>query len=286
MTYIIAEIGINHNGSLERAIKLINEAKNAGVDAVKFQKRTPKIAVPKDEWEKPKYDTPWGDVTYLEYKEYMEFGQDEFAAIDSTCKELEIDWFLSVWDVPSLEFALKFDTPFVKIPSAKITDKELMREAHKIKDHKKMISTGMSTMEEIYDAAGMIGHNDLVIMHTTSSYPCSYDELNLKMILTLKVHFPGLPIGYSGHETGLATTLAAVALGAEYIERHFTLDRTDWGTDQAASVEPHGFAKLVRDIRLIERAMGDGKKVVYKSELPSMEKLRGKVHHITEERAV
>lgn len=286
MTYIIAEIGINHNGSLERATKLIKEAKNVGADAVKFQKRTPKLAVPRDEWEKPKYGTPWGDVTYLEYKEKIEFGQREFEAIDSTCKELEIDWFLSVWDIPSLEFALKFATPFVKIPSAKITDKELMREAQKIKDRKKMISTGMSTMEQIYDAAGMIGHDNLVMMHTTSSYPCSYDELNLKMILTLREHFAGIPIGYSGHETGLATTIAAVALGAEYIERHFTLDRTDWGTDQAASVEPQGLAKLVRDIKLIERALGDGKKVIYKSEIPSMEKLRGKVHNITEERAV
>jgi sialic acid synthase SpsE len=285
MVYIIAEIGINHNGSLERALRMIQEAKKAGADAVKFQKRTPELCVPKSEWVKPKYDTFWGDITYLEYKKYMEFGKAEYARIDAVARKLSIDWFVSVWDLPSLEFALQFDTPFIKIPSAKITDKALMREAQRVR-RKKIISTGMSTMPQIYDAAGMIGHNDLIIMHCTSSYPCSYDELNLKMIPTLRRQFPGLPIGYSGHETGLATTIAAVALGATYIERHFTLDRTDWGTDQAASVEPQGLTKLVRDIRLVERALGDGVKKVYKSELPSMEKLRGNVHHVTKASAV
>jgi N-acetylneuraminate synthase len=264
MVYVIAEIGINHNGSLERALRMIEEAKKAGA------------------WDKPKV-TPWGDTTYIEYKQRMEFGLDEYVAIDKKCAVEGIDWFVSVWDIPALRFAMQFKSPFVKIPSAKITDKDLMHDFSRVTDRKKMISTGMSTKDEIFKASA---YNPDIIMHTTSTYPCSYDELNLRMITTLQEWFGRFEIGYSGHETGLATSIAAVALGAKYIERHFTLDRTDWGTDQAASVEPQGLAKLVRDIRLVERALGDGKKVVYKSELPSMEKLRGRVHAITRERAV
>jgi N-acetylneuraminate synthase len=282
MVYIIAEIGINHNGSLERATRMIREAAKTGVDAVKFQKRDPLICVPRSEWEKPKHDTPWGNITYLEYKQCMEFGNHEYEVIDTVAREEGVDWFMSVWDLPSLEFAMSFDIPIIKIPSAKITDNTLMREFAKI-SRTKMISTGMSTKDEIYKA---IAFDPDIIMHCTSSYPCSYDELNLNMIPTLRKWFAHKEIGYSGHETGLATSLAAVALGAKYIERHFTLDRTMWGTDQAASVEPQGFRRLVKDIRLIERALGDGKKVVYKSELPSMEKLRGNVHSIVKDRAV
>jgi len=271
-TFVIAEIGINHNGSIEIAKKMIAAAKSAGCDAVKFQKRTPEICVPKDQWNVER-DTPWGRMTYIDYRNQVEFGKDEYAAIDKYCKELGIIWFVSCWDEESVDFIEDFDPPLYKTASACLTDKDLLLR-HKKVDKPVMISTGMSTMEEIENAVKNIGLEKLLIAHSTSSYPCKYEELNLRMITTLRNKYPGTPIGYSGHETGLAPTWAAVALNASFVERHITLDRAMWGTDQAASVEVAGFHRLVRNIRDIELALGDGIKKVYDSELSSRDKLR------------
>lgn len=271
-TYIIAEIGINHNGSIDIAKKLIDEAVAAGCNAVKFQKRTPEICVPKDQWDKIR-ETPWGTMTYIEYKHKIEFGKEEYAQIDAYCKEKHIDWFASCWDEPSVDFIEQFDPVMYKMASASLTDLPLL---NKVKATGKpiIISTGMSTMEEITTAVNYLGLHNLMIAHSTSAYPCDPKELNLRMIETLRKLFPTVPIGYSGHETGLATTEAAVALGANFVERHFTLDRAMWGTDHAASVEPEGMKRLVRNIRDIEIALGDGVKKVYESELEPIKRLR------------
>jgi len=270
--YIIAEIGINHNGDLNTAYQLIDAAVAAGCDAVKFQKRTPEICVPRDQWDKER-DTPWGRMTYIDYKKKIEFEEAEYAAIDAYCKNKNIDWFASCWDEPSVDFIEQFDPVMYKMASASLTDLPLL---DKVRSTGKplMLSTGMSTTQEIKDAVDHVGLKDLMIAHSTSAYPCDPAELNLRMIHTLKTWFPGIPIGYSGHETGLATTQAAVAIGASFIERHFTLDRAMWGTDHAASVEPAGFARMVRNIRDIEKAMGDGVKVVYQSEVEPRKRLR------------
>ena len=274
--YIIAEIGINHNGSLEIAKKLIDEAVAAKATAVKFQKRTPEICVPKDQWEIMR-DTPWGRMTYIDYKRKTEFGVVEYAAIDQYCRELGIDWFVSVWDVEAVDFMEQFDTPIYKLASASLTDFPLIKRIL-FTGKPLMLSTGMSNMREIEEAVDLVRKFDdnypLFIAHSTSAYPCKPEELNLRMIQTLAKKYPGVPIGYSGHETGLATTVAAVALGATFVERHFTLDRAMWGSDHAASVEPQGFQRLVRDIRDAETAAGDGVKRVYESELGPMKRLR------------
>jgi YrbI family 3-deoxy-D-manno-octulosonate 8-phosphate phosphatase len=274
--YIIAEIGINHNGSLEIAKKLIDEAVAAKASAVKFQKRTPEICVPKDQWAVMR-DTPWGRMSYIDYKRKTEFGVVEYAAIAQYCRELGIDWFVSVWDVEAVEFMEQFDTPIYKLASASLTDYPLIKRIL-FTGKPLMLSTGMSNMREIEEAVKLVRNFDenypLFIAHSTSAYPCKPEELNLKMIQTLAKKYPGVPIGYSGHETGLATTVAAVALGATFVERHFTLDRAMWGSDHAASVEPQGFQRLVRDIRDAETAAGDGIKRVYESELGPMKRLR------------
>jgi len=274
--YIIAEIGINHNGSLDIAKKLIDEAVTAKASAVKFQKRTPEICVPKDQWEIMR-DTPWGRISYIDYKRKTEFGVEEYAAIDEYCKKLGIDWFVSVWDVEAVDFMEQFDTPIYKLASASLTDFPLI-EKILATGRPLMLSTGMSTNKEIEDAVNLVKAFDenypLSIAHSTSAYPCKPEELNLRMIQTLKKQYPGAPIGYSGHETGLSTTVAAVTLGATFVERHFTLDRAMWGSDHAASVEPQGFQRLVRDIRDVEIACGDGIKRVYESELGPMKRLR------------
>jgi len=273
--YIIAEIGINHNGSLETAKKLIDAAVEAKVDAVKFQKRTPEICVPKDQWEVIR-ETPWGKMTYIDYKRKTEFGILEFSEIDVYCKEKGIDWFASAWDEPSVEFMETFEPVMYKLASASLTDDSLIRKICET-GRPIMISTGMSRIDEIIFAVELIreyGDYPLMIAHSTSAYPCPPDELNLRMIQTLKNLYPEYIIGYSGHETGLSTTVSAVALGAEFVERHFTLDRAMWGSDHAASVEPQGFVRLVKDIRDTEFAMGDGVKRVYESEIGPMKKLR------------
>jgi N-acetylneuraminate synthase len=270
--FIIAEIGINHNGSLDIAKKMIDGAVHAGCDAVKFQKRTPEICVPKDQWNIER-ETPWGRMTYLEYRYKVEFTKEDYTEIDRYCKEKGILWFASCWDEPSVDFMEQFNPPCYKAASASLTDIELLKKK-KATGRPLIISTGMSTMEEIEAAVEAVGTDNLLIAHATSTYPCPPEELNLRMIQTLKAKYPKCPIGYSGHETGLATTWAAVALGATFVERHITLDRAMWGTDQAASVEIGGLERLVRNIRDIEKALGDGIKRVYESELGPRKKLR------------
>lgn len=270
--FTIGEIGINHNGSVENAKKLIEGAKKAGCDAVKFQKRTPEICTPRDQWDLER-DTPWGRMTYIEYRHRVEFGVDEYAAIHRYCKELGIMWFVSAWDEEAVDFTERFEPPLYKAASASLTDHALLRKM-KSTGRPLIISTGMSTMEEIEAAVEAIGTDNLLIAHSTSSYPCPVEELNLRMIHTLKDRWPDVPIGYSGHETGLVPTLAAVALGATFVERHITIDRAMWGSDQAASVELVGLERLVSGIRDIEAALGDGEKRVYESELGPRKKLR------------
>jgi N-acetylneuraminate synthase len=269
--FVVAEIGINHNGSLDIAKKMIEGAKRAGCDAVKFQKRTPEICVPKDQWSIER-DTPWGRMTYIDYRHKVEFGKDEYNEIDQYCKKLGIIWFASCWDLEAVDFMEEFDPPIFKTASASLTDCELLKRHTKL-NKPVLVSTGMSTMEEIEQAVKIFGFDNFLIAHSTSSYPCKYEELNLKMVTTLREKYP-VPIGYSGHETGLSPTWAAVALGANFVERHITLDRAMWGTDQAASVEVDGFYRLVRNIRDIETALGDGVKKVYESELSARKKLR------------
>lgn len=270
--YIIAEIGINHNGSLDLARKLIDGAIFAGADAVKFQKRTPELCVPRDQWDIQR-DTPWGRITYLEYRHNMEFTYEQYRTIDRYCRARGLDWLASCWDEEAVDFMEQFDTPIYKVASATLTDLTLLK---KLKDTGRplMLSTGMSEMWQIQQAVDLVGQDELMIAHATSAYPCPPEELNLRMITTLKETYPGIPIGYSGHEVGLAPTWAAVTLGATFVERHITLDRAMWGSDQAASVEVMGFHNLVRNIRDIERAMGDGVKKIYPSELAAMKKLR------------
>ncbi len=270
--FIIAEIGINHNGSLENALRLIDGAKYAGCDAVKFQKRTPELCVPKDQWLIER-ETPWGRMTYIDYRHRVEFSNDEYKIIDAYCKEKNIMWLASCWDELSVDFMEQFNPPFYKAGSASLTDINLLKKK-KSTGRPLMISTGMSTIDEIKKAVDIIGTDNLMIAHSTSTYPCKLEELNIKVITTLKEMYPEVPIGYSGHETGLAPTWAAVSLGATFVERHITLDRAMWGTDQAASVEVVGFQRLVENIRDIEVSLGDGVKKLYESELAPRKKLR------------
>ncbi len=269
--FVIAEIGINHNGDVELAKRLIDAAAEAGCDAVKFQKRTPELCVPEEQRGLVR-ETPWGRMTYLEYRRRIEFGRREYEEIDRHAKGAGVVWFASCWDEEALEFMEGFSPPCYKIASACLTDGELLRR-HRQTGRPLIVSTGMSSMEEIDKAMEVLRGAPVLLMHTTSTYPCRPEELNLRMIGKLRERY-GVPVGYSGHEVGLQTTVAAVALGACAVERHITLDRAMWGSDQAASVEPHGMARLVRDIRIVEAALGDGVKRVYDSELPVMERLR------------
>lgn len=267
---IIAEIGINHNGDLEIAKKLINVAAAAGCDYAKFQKRNPDLCVPEAQKNKLR-QTPWGEMKYIDYKWKIEFGKDEFDQIDTHCKNVGIEWFASVWDLESVKFMRQY-TNLAKIPSALIVDEELLKAARKANDLL-IISTGMSTENEIERAVN-VGNPD-VIMHTNSSYPSKVDELNLNYITHLREKY-NKEVGYSGHEYGLATTTATVALGATWIERHLTIDRRMWGSDQEASVEPAGFCKLVRAIRNVQLALGSaGERVCSGAELEKRNSLRG-----------
>jgi N-acetylneuraminate synthase len=270
--FIIAEIGINHNGDLDIAKKMIDGAVHAGADAVKFQKRTPEVATPPEQQNQMR-ETPWGYITYLDYRYKVEFNEDQYCEIDRYCREKGIAWMVSVWDEPSVDFMEKFDTPAYKIPSASLTDTKLIRKARST-GKPLILSTGMSTMKQIRSGVSVAGEENLVLMHCTSTYPCEPEELNLKMVQTLRTEFPNLPIGYSGHEVGLVPSAVAVAFGACMVERHLTLDRAMWGSDQAASVEPGGFERLVKYIRVTEASLGDGVKRVYASEQSSLKKLR------------
>ena len=270
--YITGEIGINHNGDLANAIALIDKAVDAGCDAVKFQKRTPEVCTPRDQWDIER-DTPWGRMSYIDYRHRVEFGVEEYAAIDEHARHRGIAWFASPWDIESVDFLEGFDVSAHKVASACLTDDELLRRL-RATGRTVILSTGMSTMRQIRHAVEVLGSDNIILCHATSTYPAQTSELNLKMIFTLQGEFPNVPIGYSGHETGLQTTLAAVAMGATLVERHITLDRSMWGSDQAASVEPQGLARLVRDVRVISEAMGDGVKQIYDGERTAMKKLR------------
>lgn len=271
-TYVIAEIGLNHNGDVALAKQLIDVAQAAGADAVKFQKRTPEIATPTHMRDVPR-ETPWGTMTYLEYRYRVEFGRDEYQEIGDYAAKAGLDWFASPWDVPSVAFLEDLGVVAHKVASASLTDLELLEALH---DTGKpiILSTGMSTLEQIDAAVAVLGTENLVLMHATSTYPMEPEEANLRVIPALRDRFPGVPVGYSGHERGLQISLAAVALGAVAVERHITLDRTMWGSDHAASLEPAGLTQLVRDIRVIEQALGDGAKRVFPGELAPLAKLR------------
>ncbi|GAA0397932.1 hypothetical protein GCM10009530_56990 [Microbispora corallina] len=269
--YVIGEIGINHNGDVDIARKLIDVAADAGCQAVKFQKRTPEICVPLEQRDQIR-QTPWGEMTYMEYKIRTEFGVDEYNHIAKYCEERGVDWFASPWDVPSVEFLEQMDVVAHKVASASVTDHELLR-ALAATGKPLILSTGMSTIDEIDRAVEILGTERLVMMHATSTYPLPPEEANLKMIHTLQERY-GVPVGYSGHERGLQISLAAVTLGAVTVERHITLDRTMWGSDHAASLEPSGLEHLVRDIRIIESALGDGVKRVYPGEEAPRARLR------------
>jgi len=270
--FVVAEVGINHNGSLDIARKLVDGAVLSGADAVKFQKRTPELCVPREQWSVER-DTPWGRMTYIDYRRKVEFGEREYAAIDRHCRERGILWFASCWDEEAVDFMEGFDPPCYKAASASLTDHDLLRKK-KATGRPLIVSTGMSTIGEIRDGVEAAGRDRLLIAHSTSTYPCPLDQLNLRMIHTLKAFYPECPVGYSGHETGLAPTWAAVTMGATFVERHVTLDRAMWGSDQAASVEIGGLMRLVSNIRDIERSLGDGVKRVYAGELPQIQKLR------------
>ena len=270
--YVIAEIGLNHNGDVELAKQLIDVAADAGADAVKFQKRTPEIATPEHMRDIPR-ETPWGTMTYLEYRYRVEFDRDQYIEISDHAMLRGLEWFASPWDEPSVAFLEDLGVHAHKVASASLTDHDLLRA---LRDTGKtvILSTGMSTMDEIDAAIDVLGTERLLLMHATSTYPMEPGEANLRMIPALRERFPGVPVGYSGHERGLQISLAAIALGAVAVERHITLDRTMWGSDHAASLEPTGLQHLVRDIRVIESALGDGVKRVYQSELAPMAKLR------------
>jgi len=270
--YIIAEIGINHNGDIEIAKKLIDLAKVAGCDAVKFQKRTVDVVYSPEELAKPR-ESPYGN-TNGDLKYGLEFELEEYQEIDRYCKEKNFHWFASCWDEGSVDFIEQFDVPCYKIASACLTDDELIRHTRS-KGRPIIMSTGMSTVEQVDHAVEILDKDDLAILHAISTYPSYYEEINLSVIPMLRERY-GVPVGYSGHETGIPTSVAAVALGACIVERHITIDRTMWGSDHAASLGPSGIIQMVRDIRLLEMAMGDGIKRVIEREIPVIKKLRRK----------
>jgi N-acetylneuraminate synthase len=270
--FIVAEIGINHNGDVNIAKKLIDVAAFAGCDAVKFQKRTVDVVYTAEELAKPR-ENPFG-MTNGDLKRGLEFGLKEYKEIDRYCKTKKIMWFASCWDEASVDFIDKFNVPCYKIASASLTDDELLKYT-RAKGKPIILSCGMSTMKQVDHAIKVLGKKDLAILHTCSTYPSDYKELNLKVIPAIRERYK-VPVGYSGHETGIPSSSAAVALGACVVERHITLERSMWGSDQAASLGPSGLIKLVRDIRLVEMSLGDGVKQVYESEKPIIIKLRRK----------
>jgi len=297
--FIVAELGINHNGDVEIAKKLIDVAVEEACQAVKFQKRTISKVYTPEELAKPREvprdvlenairrgvlsveairrlkNSDLKNSTNGDQKLALELTEEEYREIDEYCKNKGILWFASPWDEESVDFLEKFDVPCHKIASASITYHDLLR---KVKATRRpvILSTGMSTMEEIKTAVDILGTNNLVLLHTVSTYPSAEKDVNLRLLVTLKSEFPDVPIGYSGHEKGLAITVAAATLGAHLIERHLTLDRAMYGSDQAASIEPHELKQLVADIRAMETAYGHGKKEILESEVPIREKLRRK----------
>jgi N-acetylneuraminate synthase len=270
--YVIAEIGLNHNGDVEIAKRLIDVAADSGAQAVKFQKRTPAISTPEHMKNTPR-ETPWGTMTYLEYRYRVEFDREQYIEIGDYATMRGLSWFASPWDEMAVEFLEDLDVVAHKVASASVTDIAML-EALRLTGKPIILSTGMSTLEQIDRAVETLGTDNLVILHATSTYPLPPEEANIRMISTLQQRYPGVPIGYSGHERGLQISIGAVALGAVAVERHITLDRTMWGSDHAASLEPVGFEHLVRDIRVLGEALGDGVKRIYPGELAPLAKLR------------
>lgn len=268
--FVIAEIGINHNGSVDLAKKMIDEAVFAGCDAVKFQKRTVDVVYSPQELAQPR--SSFFGQTNGDLKRGLELGFDEYKEIDEYCRSKKIMWFASCWDKEAVDFIDKFNPPCYKIASASLTDDELISHTRS-KGKPVLLSTGMSTIEEIQHAVDVLGTDDLVLYHCTSTYPSEHKEINVRAIETLRKMFD-CPIGYSGHEKGYLPSVLAAAFGAASVERHITIDRTLWGSDQAASLESEGLRRMVRDIRNVPIALGDGKKVVYESEIPALKKLR------------
>jgi N-acetylneuraminate synthase len=271
-SYLIAEIGINHNGDLDIARKLIDVAAKHGFEAVKFQKRTVDVVYSADELTRPR-DSPFG-TTNGDLKRGLEFGEREYASIDDYCRKVGMVWFASCWDEASVDFIERFHPPAYKVASASLTDDRLLQHTRATAGRRPiLLSTGMSTLDQIDHAVKVLGRENLVIVHTTSTYPADYQELNLRVIPSLRQRYE-LPVGFSGHESGIASSVASVALGACLVERHITLDRAMWGSDQAASLGPSGMEQLVRDVRLVETALGNGIKTVLEREIPIMKKLR------------
>lgn len=268
--YVVAEIGINHNGSLDLAKQLIKVAIGAGCNAVKFQKRTVDVVYTEAELVRPR-ESPFG-TTNGDLKRGLEFDLEQYREIDVFCRSNGVTWFASCWDEASVDFIGQFNVPCYKIASASLTDDNLLRHTRS-KGKPIVLSTGMSSLDQIFHAVEVLGREDLILLHSCSTYPANYDEINLRVIPILEKQF-GVPVGYSGHETGIPSSVAAVAIGACMIERHITLERSMWGSDQAASLGPSGIHQLVRDIRLVETALGDGVKRVLDREVPIMEKLR------------
>jgi N-acetylneuraminate synthase len=268
--YVIAEIGINHNGDIDLAKRLISVAVAAGCNAVKFQKRSVDVVYSSEELAKPR-ESPFG-TTNGDLKLGLELDYYDYQEIDAYCRASKITWFASCWDEKSVDFINRFNPPCYKIASASLTDDHLLR--HTRATGKPVIaSTGMSTIEQIDHAVDVLGKENLILLHASSTYPAYYEELNLRAIPIMHARY-GVPVGYSGHETGIPSTVAAVVLGACCVERHITLDRSMWGSDHAASLEPNGISRVVRDIRLVEQSMGDGIKRVYDREQPIIKKLR------------
>ncbi len=274
--YFVAEIGINHNGSLDTALELIQKSKDAGADCVKFQKRTPDICVPEDQKSKLR-DTPWGKITYLEYKKKIEFEKKEYDYIDSYCKKIGIQWTASVWDIPSFHFINLYNVPYIKIPSAAITDKKLLVEINKSDTKPIMISTGMSTLEEVKECVSILGTKIDSILLCNSSYPSDHCEIDLNALSLLRTEFPNLTIGYSGHEMDILPSILACGAGAKIIERHVTLDKESWGTDHKCSLDVAQMNTLISTIRKSEIIMGKDSLIVYEKEKEMAQKLRNKV---------
>jgi len=268
--YVVAEIGINHNGDIDLAKRLISVAVGAGCDAIKFQKRTVDVVYTAEELAKPR-ESPFG-TSNGDLKRGLEFDLEEYQEIDRYCREVKMPWFASCWDEASVDLIARFDVPCFKIASASLTDDNLLRHT-RATGQPIVLSTGMSTVEEIDRAVKVLGTKDLVILHACSTYPAYYEELNLNAIQTLRDRYQ-VPVGYSGHETGIPSSVAAVVMGACMLERHITMDRSMWGSDHAASLEPNGITRLIRDVRLIEKSMGDGVKRVLEREQPIIHKLR------------
>jgi N-acetylneuraminate synthase len=271
-SFFTAEIGINHNGNIDMAKQLISVAVAAGCNAVKFQKRTIDIVYSAEELAKPResiFGTTNGDL-----KKGLEFGEKEYTEIDKYCKTVGIKWFASCWDEASVDFIDKFGVPCFKIASPSLTDDNLLKYT-RAKGKPILLATGMSTLAEVDHAVEILGRKDLVLLHTVSTYPANYSDLNLNVIKTLKDRYK-VPVGYSGHESGLATSVASFVLGACIIERHITLDRSMWGSDQAASLGPNGLNTLIRDVRLVEMSLGSSEKTCLAIEEPIKKKLRRK----------